>query len=217
MSEHDFEPIRGLPGDLPAGEHVVWQGAPDWKVMARRVFHVPVVGAYFFGLMAWRVAEALSTGSSLSAALLNALWVTPLALLGVALLAGLAWLNSRSTVYTVTNKRVVMRFGAALTKAINIPFSIIESADMRAFAGGSGDVSITLKAPNKVAYLQLWPHARPGKLSAPQPTFRSIAKAADVAVLLANALREANGQQIGTPIVVGKPDSAPAHTQPVMA
>jgi len=217
MSEHDFEPIRGLPGDLPEGEQLIWQGAPDWKVMARRVFHVPVVGAYFIGLMAWRVADSLSTGTPWSTALLNALWVTPLAIAGLGLLAGLAWLNTRTTVYTITNRRVVMRFGAALTKAINIPFGIIESADFLTFSGGSGDVSITLKAPNKVAYLQLWPHARPGKLAAPQPTFRSIAKAAEVAVVLANALRDFNGQQIGATVTTTTPVAAPALPQPVTA
>lgn len=194
MSEHDFEPIRGLPGDLPAGEHILWQGAPDWKTISREVFHIPLVCLYFLGLMAWRVADATAAGASAATALQSALWVTPLMLAAVGLLAGLAWLNCRTTVYTVTNRRVVMRFGAALTKAINIPFTIIEGAEVKVLAGGAGDLAITLKKPNKIAYMQLWPHARPGKLAAPQPTFRSIANASDVAGILANALARATGQ-----------------------
>ena len=26
--EHDYEPVRGLPGPLPAGEQLIWQGSP---------------------------------------------------------------------------------------------------------------------------------------------------------------------------------------------
>jgi Bacterial PH domain len=191
VSEYDFEPVRGLPGDLPTGEHVVWQGAPDWRSLAAKVFHVPLVGLYFLGLMSWRIINAMAAGDSLASALVMALWVTPLAVLAIVLLSGLAWLNSRTTVYTITNKRVVMRFGAALTKAINIPFSIIESASLQAHTNGRGDIALKLVPPNKVAYLQLWPHARPGRLEAPQPTFRAIVEADHVAALLAEAVRSA--------------------------
>jgi Bacterial PH domain len=191
MSEFDFEPVRGLPGDLPAGEHILWQGAPDWKVLAAKVFHVPLVGLYFVGLMAWRITNALAAGETVTAALTTALWVTPLALLAMGLLAVLAWVNSRTTVYTITNRRVVMRFGAALTKAINIPFGIVEGASLQGGSRGTGDLAMTLAAPNKIAYLQLWPHARPGRLQAPQPTFRAIPDAAHVATLLTDAVRAA--------------------------
>ena len=36
MSDHDFdfEPIRGLPALLPAGEKQLWQGSPHWKSQA---------------------------------------------------------------------------------------------------------------------------------------------------------------------------------------
>ena len=38
MSEYENEPIRGLPGLLPKGEYIVWQGSPDWRGLARRFF-----------------------------------------------------------------------------------------------------------------------------------------------------------------------------------
>lgn len=215
MSEHDFEPVRGLPADLPEGEHIVWQGAPDWKAMAKRVFHVPLVGLYFGGLAAWRVTDAVAAGASLGAALQSALWVTPLAAAAIGLLAGLAWLNCRTTVYTITNRRIVMRFGAALTKAINIPFSIIESADLKAFADGGGDLSLTLVKPNKISYVMLWPHARPGKISAPQPTFRAIPNAREVGAKLAAVLGPSAAPAVAAP--ASAPAAASAHAQPAMA
>ena len=39
--------MRGLPGVLPAGEHIVWQGAPDAHVFARRALHLRWIAAYF--------------------------------------------------------------------------------------------------------------------------------------------------------------------------
>ena len=100
----------------------------------------------------------------------------------------MAWLNSRTTVYTITNRRVVMRFGAAIPKAINIPFTIIEGAALKSLGKGDGDIALVLKAPNKIAFLHLWPHARPWRLAAPQPTLRAVAGARSAADILARAM-----------------------------
>jgi hypothetical protein len=190
MSEHDFEPIRGLPGDLPAGERLIWQGAPKWSTLAQQAFHVRAVAAYFGLMFAWRAWAAVMAGQALWPSLQSILMVAPIAALAVGMLSLLAWLNSRTTVYTITTKRVVMRFGAAMPKAINIPFSIIEGAALKAAANGSGDLALTLKAPNKIAFLHLWPHARPWKMAAPQPTFRALPDAAAVAAILASAMKD---------------------------
>jgi hypothetical protein len=189
MSEHDFEPIRGLPGDLPEGETILWQGAPDWRVLVGEAFHIRLVGAYFAAMLVWRVASALAGGGHLQGALATAAQVSPLAIAGLGILAFLAWLNSRTTVYTITNRRVVMRFGAAFSKAINIPFEVIDNAAVKTLSGGAGDLALSLKAPNKIALLMLWPHARPWKLSAPEPTLRAIPRAADAAKVLASAMQ----------------------------
>ena len=37
----------------------------------------------------------------------------------------LAWLTSRNTVYTITNKRVVMRIGIVLSVTFNLPLRVI--------------------------------------------------------------------------------------------
>ncbi|GIU66717.1 photosynthetic complex putative assembly protein PuhB [Candidatus Phycosocius spiralis] len=190
--EHDYEPVRGLPRDLPPGETIVWQGEPDWILMAKRVFRVHWVALYFMALMAWRIVDGVSQGQILSNAIVTALWVAPIGLVGIAIFLGLAYLNSKTTVYTLTNRRVVMRFGAALTKAINIPYKIIESAALNAKSDGSGDLAIQLVKPNKISVILLWPHARPGHIAAPQPTFRCLRHAAEVAPILADCLRQAH-------------------------
>ena len=32
--DYEFEPVPGLPEELPPGEMLLWQGAPDWKTIA---------------------------------------------------------------------------------------------------------------------------------------------------------------------------------------
>jgi hypothetical protein len=190
MSEHDFEPIRGLPGVLPEGERILWQGAPSWLTLAQEAFHVRAVASYFGLMLVWRTIAAVNGGETPFRALTAAASVAPIALVALAILGFLAWLNSRTTVYTITNRRVVLRFGAAIPKAINIPFGIIESAALKPVSKGFGDLALKLKAPNKLAFLHLWPHARPWQMSAPQPTLRAIADSQAVAAILASAIAD---------------------------
>lgn len=211
MSEHDFEPVRGLPGALPAGERLLWQGAPAWWPLAQRTFHVRSVSIYFAFLMAWRGVAAFADGATVLAALQSALYVAPAAIAALLLLCGLAVLTARTSVYTITTKRVVLRFGIAMPKAINIPFTIIESAAFKGFSDKSGDLALTLTAPNKINYFLLWPHARPWKLANPQPSMRAVADASVVAAQLAEALKAAHGERgsIVAPAQAPEPAATP--------
>ncbi len=211
MSEHDFEPIRGLPGRLPEGETILWQGAPDWRALAVQAFHVRAVALYFGGMLAWRISNAIMSGETPSRAFEAALEVAPIAFVGIGILVFLAWLNARTTVYTITNRRIVTRFGAALPKALNFPFKIIESAALKPLAHGRGDLAVTLKAPNKIAFLLMWPHVRPWRVSAPQPTLRGIPDAAKVAAILASAMARV------APIEVSRDDLTVRPPKPAQA
>jgi hypothetical protein len=187
--EYEFEPIRGLPGVPPAGEEILWQGAPNWWTLSCQAFHVRAVAGYFAAILLWRAAEGISGGAPVSQAIRSALIVAPMALIGLGALLFFGWLNSRTTVYTITSRRVVLRFGAALTKSINIPFSIIQGAALKTYGEGAGDLALSLTAPNKIAFLQLWPHARPWRLRAPEPTLRALKDPRGVADTLAQAMR----------------------------
>ena len=174
MSEHDYEEIRGLPGRLPSDERLLWQGAPDAWRLACEAFHVRAVALYFGGMISLRAAGSLAHGAPAGRVLTEAAAVSPLAILALALLGGLAVLYSRTTVYTITTRRVVLRFGVALPKAINLPFSQIESASVKRRGGTGGDLAMTLKAPNKIAFLHLWPNVRPWRLARPEPSFTAL-------------------------------------------
>ncbi len=190
MSEHDFEEIRGVPGHLPEGEHILWQGAPNWSILGQQAFHVRAVAGYFAVMFAWRLLASVSAGQALPKVLQSILLVSPIAVLTVGVLAGLGWLYARTTVYTITNKRVVIRFGVALPKAFNIPLRIVESAAVKTLANGAGDLALVLKDDNKIAFAHLWPNARPWKLKSPEPTFRAIADVKAAASILASAMKD---------------------------
>ena len=218
MSEHDFEPIRGLPGDLPEGEHILWQGAPSWIKLAQQAFHVRAVAGYFAGMFVLRIVTATAGGQSLASVGRSILLVSPLAIVAVAVLAGLGWLYARTTVYTLTNKRVVIRFGIALPKAFNIPYPIIESAAVKTIGGGAGDLALSLKAPNKIAFAHLWPNARPWRLASPEPTLRALADVQPVAAILASAMTGVQPIEIIRPAPVRKrARSGAAHPDAVAA
>ena len=198
--EHDFEPMRGLPEMLPADEHLLWQGSPDWRSLAVRAFHLRKLALYFTALLLLRASlvMALDGGTVLQA--LRSLAVPgTLALLALGLVATLAWLSARTTVYTVTDKRVVMRVGIVLTLAFNLPYARIAAADLKQGKGrGSetGDIALTLAGADRIAWLNLWPHARPWQLARPQPTLRCVPQAAAVAQQLANAWAQATGHAL---------------------
>ena len=50
--------------------------------------------------------------------------------------------SRRTSVYTVTDRRVVLRIGVALTASLNLPFRQIEQASVRLHADGSGDIPL---------------------------------------------------------------------------
>ncbi len=198
IQEHDGEPIRGLPERLPAGEHILWQGEPAWKSLAVRVFHTRALSIYCGVILGWRVATAFYDGHGFAGAVNAVLWLAPFMLAAVGILALLAWWVGRTTVYTITNRRVVMRYGIAFDMALNIPFTVVASAALKTYPDGTGNIALTITGPDRMAYLALWPHARPWRLVRAEPMLRTIPEAAKVAELLAGALQVKAGDMRST-------------------
>lgn len=191
--EHEFEPQYGLPERLPAGEHILWQGSPDFVTLARRVFHIRKLALYFALLMATMVVPALWEGASPLVALASLKWLAPLALVGLGSVALLAWLTARTTVYTLTDKRVVMRVGIVLTVTFNLPLQSLAAAALRRHTGGFGDITLTLAGSDRIAWMQLWPSVRPWRFNRPEPMLRGVANAEAVAQQVTQAWMAVTG------------------------
>lgn len=185
--EADLAP-RGLPGRLPEGERLLWQGAPDWRVLARTALHVRKIAIYFAAVLAYYAASSLHGGAAPGAVALATLRFAGLALAPVALLSGYAWLICRMTTFSITTRRVVIRSGVVVQTSINLPFARIEAADLKPTGHDTGDIALRLAPGNKLAYFVLWPYARPWRMARPEPSLRALRGVAEVAQILARAL-----------------------------
>lgn len=189
-SDYEIEPIPGLPEPLPAGEHILWQGAPEWRRLALRAFHLRALAVYCGVFIGIRAVLDIVGGHGLTMTLV--LLALPLTALG--LFALMAWLFARTTMYTITNRRIVMRFGVAVPMVVNLPFKRIAAASVQRFADGSGDLAVTLAGNDHLAYLHMWPNVRPWHVRRPQPSLRALPKVERAADILAHALAAEHGQ-----------------------
>ena len=164
-----------LPSDVPAGEQVLWHGRPEIVGLMRRAFRADFVLAYFAALTI--AGKTLLIGAA------------ALALLGL-----LAWAHARASLYVITTRRLVIKAGVALPIFINLPYSQIESAAVKLHSDGTADIPLAIVKGQRVAYLALWPHARPFRFAQPQPALRAVANGAEVADTLSRALLAASSE-----------------------
>ncbi len=188
--DFDLEPVAGLEHRLPAGETVLWQGKPRWRALARRAYHLRAIAIYGVLIIAWRVAAAIHDGYTVAEALIAGIWLTAAIGGAIGLIWFLAWYGARTTIYTVTNGRLVMRFGMALPMNVDIPFRTIESVDLKMQPDGTGDLALTVGAKNKVSYFVMWPNVRPWKFLRPEPMLRGVQNPKELAEILTGALQE---------------------------
>lgn len=189
MSNDDIAaPPAGLPDYLPDGERILWQGAPAFGALAVRAYHCRSIAVYFALMLAWYGVATAYDGQAPGAALSALAGLTAVACGTVGMLALIAWAANRTTVYTITNRRIVLRIGIALPMTINIPFAVVRAATLKLDRSGHGDIHLALQGHDFIAFLFLWPHARPWHVAKPQPTLRAIPDAARVAECLAQAL-----------------------------
>lgn len=186
--DYDYEPVPGLPAELPLGERVLWQGSPSWWSLARRALRVTPVACYFMLLAAWQALGAWSQQHSLAAVGHAVLLPLGLGTGAVGLLTLIAFFCAQATRYTITDQRLVIRHGMALPMSLNLPFAQIQTAAVKLHGDGSGNVALTLRKNQRVGYLLNWPHVRPGHYLQPQPSLRAVPDAQRVAQILGDAL-----------------------------
>jgi Bacterial PH domain len=188
IDEYENEKIRGLPEDLPTGETLLWQGSPDWRSLARHMVHANKVAIYFAALAVWSAVSAINEGGGASDALAGIGRVAVLGGIGLGLLCVIAWLTARTTVYSITSDRLVMRIGVVVPMTMNLPFRSIGTAGVKHHRDGTGDIALEISSGDRIAFLHLWPHVRPWRINNPEPALRSLPDVQKVTSLLATAL-----------------------------
>jgi hypothetical protein len=197
-------------------ETVLWQGRPTIAGLARSTFHIRAIMGYFAVLAAWNLASSHADGFRANAAFIAAAWVVVPALVAAAVIYAMAFVFVATTHYTITNKRVIMQLGVALPIALTLPLRRIIAADVKLNADGSGDIPLAL-GEQKLAYLLLWPHARPWRFKDAQPMLRAIPEARDVAVVLSQALLAVSPGSEAIEIIAREPKTVPAPSGVVAA
>lgn len=189
MSGHDdfaFDALPGLPEKPPQGELILWQGRPNALALARDAYKIRWFAAYFAVIVLWRAGSAWADGGAALALPMGLPYVI-LGLLGLAIIYGLAWVQARTTTYTLTTARVVLRIGAALPVTFNLPFAQVGAAALDLRRDGTGTVALETLGETRISVLVAWPHLRPGHWMKTQPALRSIPDAARVARMLTDA------------------------------
>jgi|GEM_PF-158188 len=182
----------GLPGPLPHGERIVWQGTPHRGHFARRALSVWFLLGFTCVLALIYGAHVLETTGSIG----GAGFVASMSLVGggvfimIAMLIGLAMASS--TIYTITNRRVLMRIGVAFTATIDLPFAAIESIHHKNSKSDLGDIQITVAQSRRVPFFVLWPHVRLDRALSAWPVLKSIAGSSRVARILVDQVAEAH-------------------------
>ena len=210
MLEHDYEPAPGMPETLPDSERVIWQEPAQFRSLAYSTFHVRKLAVYFAILIAVNLGYGLTGTSGLGEALSSAVTFALLAALALGLLAFYASLIARTTMYTVTTRRVVIRAGVAVPVTINIPFSKIERAAVRRHRDGTGEIALVPDRSSRVSYVLMWPLVKPFRLIRVQPVLRGVADVDTVAELLAEQLTLEAETAEPKPVDVEQPEMSTA-------
>ncbi len=201
--EHDYEEAPGLPEALPSGERLLWQGGVDFRAFLKGSFHVVELSAYFGILLVLHFGFAVQQGTPLLEATASTAGYVLLAAVALGLVTGYAWWVSKTTVYTVSSERIVIRTGIAMPISMNLPFNRIESADLRLRGDGSGDIAIVTERDSRVSWLLLWPMVKPWRLVRVQPMLRGLLDAEAVARTLGDALQA--GSAAAPPVSTEEP------------
>jgi putative photosynthetic complex assembly protein len=194
--EHDYEVAPGLPQDLPRDERVLWRGASDARSLALGTFHVRKLAVYFAALLGLRLGLQLVDGAALATALPAAAALAALAAVALGLLSLYASMLARSTIFTITNRRIVIRCGVAVPLTVNIPFSRIDAVNVRERHDGSGEIALVPEHGSRVSYVLLWPMVKPWRLIRVQPVLRGLPEVAAIAAVLADAIAADAGQTV---------------------
>lgn len=201
------EPVKGMPERLPEDEKILWQGRPSAFALAINAFRLRWVIGYFIVMSLYRVAN-LSANDAATAQVTEAVFGSLIfCAVAIVLILGLSFAMSRAALFTITNDRVVLRYGAAIRKYVNVPFSKMTGAQLKRRSARVGDISLQLSGPGQPPYLQLWPFARPFKYSHPEPTLRGMENAEEIAQILARAVYDKAPEKVQLELGVSVPEA----------
>jgi len=185
--------LNNIPDDIsssiPKEEEILWYGEPDWKLMSWHVFGLKYLIVYlFFSLFIvfYKPKDYINFLDFFYEWLPYLICVT----LASCFFIILAFIQTKSTHYLITNKRIIIKTGSALVFYLNAPFKRIISIDRQRLRFGRGNISFQTISKKRIPFLSSWPSVRPWYFANPQPCFRCIEDVEYVESIIASEARK---------------------------
>lgn len=203
----------GLPQPLPEGEDILYQGSADPRALILAAMHVRAVAFYIGAVIMVRSVIGAGGGESFAVLIERAAEFLALGGVAVGILSLLGWWMAKRSVFTITNRRVVIRHGIAIRKYINIPFDGITSVDLKPLGRGTGNIALKSEGRQAVPYFHLWPFASPMRFTKTIPVLRALPKVDEVAPILVDAIRAAapSRVEVARPAASAEPAAKTGH------
>jgi len=202
IREHEIEPLPGLPAVPPVGEVILWQGRPSSALVARHLLKIRWIVGYFLILASWAVLAGLNDGQPAGGILFSVAVLTALAGVLIGMIELFAWAVEKTTLYTITTERIVMRFGVAISMTLNLPFRQIDGVALARIGEKGGLIAIGLLPEQRISWLIQWPHVRGLRFSRPEPSLIYLPDAYKVASVLSVAIGQYRGARAEQPRII---------------
>ena len=178
-----FEAPKNILDAIPNGESILWKGRPSLWGFSWNLFGLKWITLYL------SILSIVSVARFFASDFYTAFYVDflPFFLSGIfasIILIGLAATQTYSTVYIITENRVIIKTGAALSFLISMPFKKIKEVNLQKRGASIGTISFELLSEKRVPYISCWPSVRPWKFKRTQPAFSCIGSVDEVATIL---------------------------------
>ena len=186
-----FEAPKNVLDAIPDGESILWKGKPSLWGFSWHLFGLKWITVYLCILLIVSIARFSATDFQ-TAFFIDFL---PFFLSGIFasfILFGLAAVQTFGTVYIITENRVIIKTGAALSFLISMPFKKIKGVDLQKRPGSIGTISFELFSEKRVPYISCWPSVRPWKFKKTQPALSCIGSVDEVATILRKTAMSGN-------------------------
>jgi len=178
-----FEAPKNILDAIPNGESILWKGRPSLWGFSWNLFGLKWITLYLSMLSIVSVARFFASD------FYTAFYVDflPFFLSGIfasIILIGLAATQTYSTVYIITENRVIIKTGAERSFRISMAFKKIKEVNLQKRGASIGTISFELLSEKRVPYISCWPSVRPWKFKRTQPAFSCIGSVDEVATIL---------------------------------
>jgi len=178
-----FEVHKNILDAIPEGESILWKGKPSFWGFSWYFFGLKLL-AFYLIILSVVFAARLTVTDFFTAFVVDFLPFLLSGILTSCILMALAKIQSQSSVYIITENRVIIKSGAALSFLISMPFKKIKAVNLQKRKGSLGTISFELNSGKRVPYISCWPSVRPWRFKKTEPAFSCIENVDEVATIL---------------------------------